>query len=427
VLPLNSLADWLTYISGQHPKNIALGLDRVRTVWNNLGAPAPAQRVVSVAGTNGKGSSVAILQAILQSAGYRVGAYTSPHVLEYNERVNIDGSPVNDENLCEAFAQIEAARGTTPLTYFEYGTLAALWLFQQSALDIALLEVGLGGRLDAVNIIDADVALITGIALDHMDWLGDNLEVIGTEKAGIMRKDRPVIYAAPEMPESIATVAYQTGARLLRLNKDYHYRVQQQAWHWTAAGQHRRSLPLPNLRGTIQMRNAAAALQVLACLQDSYPVDQQAIRQGLLGVTLPGRFAIYQRRARWIIDVAHNPQAAEGLAVQLSDCFIKGKTLAVVGVLEDKLQPELFTALKARVDHWYLLDLRDAERGASAQAVLECAQQSVSAEQITVCGEPNSGFNQVDMESTADDQVLVFGSFVTVTAVMRWLREVDER
>ena len=422
---LNSLNEWLAYIDSQHPKNIALGLERVREVWANLGAPSLAQRVISIAGTNGKGSSVALLQAILQAAGYRVGAYTSPHLLEYNERVNIAGCSASDEALCDAFAQIEQARGTLPLTYFEYGTLAALWVFHQSQLDIALLEVGLGGRLDAVNSIDADVALITGIALDHMEWLGDTREAIGAEKAGIMRADRPVIYAAPEMPDSIATAAEQTGARLLRLNQDYHYRVQQQAWHWSNTEQHRRSLPLPNLRGNIQLRNAAAVLQVVHSIQDTHPVDQQAVRQGLIGATLPGRFEIHQRRARWILDVAHNPQAVAGLAAQLGDCFIKGKMIAVVGVLQDKLQPDLFTAMAERVDHWYIVDLSAEPRGASAQAVQACLQACVPAEQITVCGAPLTGLNQVDLDSTADDQILVFGSFVTVAATMRWMRQSD--
>ena len=418
-----TLAEWLTYIAQQHPKSIDLGLDRVRQVWVNLGTPVPARHVITVAGTNGKGSCIALLQAILQAAGYRVGAYTSPHLLCFNERIVMDGVPVTDAALCQAFAQVEQARGTVVLTYFEYSTLVALCLFQQANLDIALLEVGLGGRLDAVNIIDADVALITGIALDHMAWLGNTVEAIGAEKAGIMRSDRPVVYAAPAMPVSIALAAHTLGAHLLRWQQDYHIQALPKAWHWHTARMSRYSLPLPNLRGSVQLRNAAAVLQVLDCLHTHYPLDQQAIRQGLSNVQIPGRFEIHQRRARWILDVAHNPQAIQGLADQLADHFVPGRTIAVVGLLQDKLQPDVLAAMLDRVDHWFILDLSAEERGASAIAIQQQLLTKIPTTKITLCGIPENSFAQVDTYSTLQDQVIVFGSFIAIAAAMRWLQQ----
>lgn len=417
------LAGWLAYISAQHPQDVELGLARVQQVWQVLGMPAPASRVITVAGTNGKGSCVALLQAILQAAGYRVGAYTSPHLQCYNERTVIAGRPVTDAALCAAFAAVERARHAIPLTYFEYGTLAALVLFQQHQLDVVLLEVGLGGRLDAVNILDADVALITGIGLDHTDWLGDTLEAIGAEKAGIMRRGQPVVYAAPKMPESVATTAQQVGACLLRVGRDYHYHVSAQDWHWCTAALSRSALPLPNLRGGIQLQNAAAVLQVLACLHDDYPVGQQAIRQGLLHVRLPGRFEIHQRRARWILDVAHNPQAVAGLADQLGDSFVPGQVRAVVGLLQDKVNTDLFQAIAHRIDHWYLLDLSGVERGASRHSLQQAVQSVITTNALTLCSDPSTGFVLADRHSDTDDLVLVFGSFVTVAAAQRWLRQ----
>ncbi len=421
-MPLpTDLPGWLTYISAQHPQQVELGLARVQQVWQTLGAPVPARQIITIAGTNGKGSCVALLQAILQAAGYRVGTYTSPHLQRYNERLVIAGQPATDEMLCAAFSAVEQARHTIPLTYFEYGTLAALYLLQQQQPDIALLEVGLGGRLDAVNIVDADVALISGIGLDHTDWLGDTLEAIGAEKAGIMRSGRPVVYAAPEMPQSIAAAAHQTGADLLRVGQDYHYQASEQDWHWHTTELSRRALPLPNLRGSIQLQNAAAVLQVLACLHDHYPVDQQAIRQGLLNVTLSGRFEIHQRRARWILDVAHNPQAVAGLARQLGDYFVAGKVRTVVGLLQDKVSTDLFRAIAHRTDHWYLLDLSAAERGASAHSLQQALRSVTTTASHTMCPDPAAGFALADQHSNADDLVLVFGSFVTVAAAQHWL------
>jgi len=416
-----SLDQWLDWQSSLNPKTIDLGLERVDRVWRNLGAPLPAHKVISVAGTNGKGSSVAMLEAILREAGYRVGCYTSPHLQRYNERVRIDGLVADDAAICAAFEHIERARGETQLTYFEFGTLAALLLFAQANLDVAVLEVGLGGRLDAVNIIDADVALITGIGLDHTDWLGDTLERIGAEKAGIMRSSRPVVFAAPQMPDSIREVAQEKGAHLIRLGQDYRYQRQGDGWNWQGTSSRRNALPMPAMRGAIQLQNAAAALQVLECLQDSLPVDQKAARAGLLAARVRGRFEIHQRRCRWVLDVGHNPQAVKHLSAQLGEVFVPGKTHAVVGLLRDKAIAEVFARIAARIDHWYLLDLSREQRGASAVELQGALPDSVDPSQVTICEPLGECLDRLDQMVDEDDLVLVFGSFHTVGSVLDWM------
>lgn len=415
-----TLAQWLDYQSRQHPKAIALGLDRVTSVWNALGAPPPAGRVITVAGTNGKGSSVAFLEHILRAAGYRVGSYTSPHLLDYNERIRIDGRPVSDADLCDAFERIEAARVGVELTYFEYGTLAALWCMQSKGLDVAILEVGLGGRLDAVNIIDADVALITGIGLDHTDWLGDDLESIGAEKAGIARAGAPLVYAAPEMPDSISTVAVEVGAPLYRLGKDYRYEVDPQGWQWRFGNERRTGLPLPGMRGPVQRQNAAGALAALHLLP-GLSVNQAAVREGLLRARVGGRFEVHQRAARWILDVAHNPQAARVLAQQLATLPVPGVRHAVVGMLADKAIAEVLQLLAPHVDQWHLLDLSQQPRGAGSDELYRAlpAEARAGAQR---CGAAEECFSQLDDLAGGQDQVLVFGSFLTVAQAMAWMR-----
>ena len=417
-----TLDEWLDWQSGLHPKRIDLGLERVQHVWRQLGAPTPAAKVVSVAGTNGKGSSVALLEAILREGGYRVGCYTSPHLLRYNERIRIDGQPADDATICAAFERIEQARGDTRLTYFEYGTLAALLLFADSALDLAILEVGLGGRLDAVNIIDADVALITGIALDHTEWLGDTLEQIGAEKAGIVRRDRPAVFAAPDMPASVAQVAARHGAPLLRLGEAYRYRRSGEGWDWLGGGTSRRALPLPGMRGSQQLQNAAGVLQVVDCLQASHPVDQRAVRAGLLSARAAGRLERVQRSCPWLLDVAHNPQAAQVLADQLGDIFVPGQVHAVVGMLRDKAIDQVLAALAPRIDRWHLVDLATEQRGASAVELRE-ALAGAQRDAAHLCGDLHDCLERLDAQLAADDLVLVFGSFVTVGKVMAWLHD----
>ncbi len=415
-----TLSEWLAYQSQLHPRDIELGLERVRAVWERLGAPCPATRVVTVAGTNGKGSSVAFLEQILTAAGYRTGCYTSPHLLRYNERIRIDTDEVDDGMLCEAFERIEQARGETPLTYFEFGTLAALWCFARQPLDVAILEVGLGGRLDAVNIIDADVGLVTGIALDHTDWLGDDLEQIGREKAGIARPGRPLVYAAAAMPASVEQTATQVAASLYRLGRDYHYRVNGNEWTWQMDGRLRVGLPLPSLRGTVQVQNAAGVLAALALLPD-LAVGQQAVRQGLLNARVPGRFEVLQRRCRWVLDVAHNPQAAQVLAAQLGDLPVTGRCHAVVGLLRDKAIAEVMELLAPRVDRWHLLDLSDEPRGASAEQ-LRAALPAMLRSASECWQDLDTELTGLDAAASPDDLILVFGSFVTVGRAKQWLR-----
>ena len=420
-LSQRNLAEWLDWQSGLNPKSIDLGLERVGRVWQALGAPPPAAQVISVAGTNGKGSSVALLEAILLNAGYRVGCFTSPHLQRYNERIRIDGREASDAQICEAFERIEQARGEIPLTYFEFGTLAALLLFSDQALDVAVLEVGLGGRLDAVNLIDADVALITAIGLDHMDWLGDSLEAIGREKAGIMRAGRPAVFGAPQMPQSIAEVAGELGAQLLRAGEDFSYRKSGQGWEWLGRAGRRNGLPLPGMRGDIQLQNAAAALQVLECLQDALPVDQRAVRAGLLSARVAGRFEVHQRRCRWVLDVAHNPQAATELLKQLGDLFVPGRVHAVVGMLRDKALEDVLTLFADKVEQWHLLDLSAEHRGASA-VELQDALPDEHAQQAELCESVPACLQKLDADTSGDDLVLVFGSFLTVAAVQGWMQ-----
>ncbi len=413
-----SLAEWLDHQSRQHPRDIALGLERVRAVWQALGAPSPGARVVLVGGTNGKGSSVAFLDHILRAAGYRTGCYTSPHLLRYNERIRLDGREIGDPALCAAFERIEQARGDTPLTYFEYGTLAAILCMAGAAPDVAILEVGLGGRLDAVNILDADLALITGIALDHTDWLGEDLEQIAFEKAGIARPGRPLVYAAPRMPRAIADHARAIGARLYRLGRDYRYQREAEGWSWRFGDRVRAGLPLPTLRGAVQLQNAAGALAALALLPDRV-VDQQAVREGLLGARVPGRFEVRRRACRWILDVAHNPEAAGVLAAQLGELYVPGTRHAVVGMLADKALGEVLARLAPQVDHWHLVDLGDEPRGASAVELAAALPAGISApvsryDSLPAC------LDRVDALAGEDDQVLVCGSFVTVGRALAW-------
>lgn len=418
-----TLAEWLEYQSRLHPREIELGLERIRTVWKALGAPRPAPRVISVAGTNGKGSTVAFLEAMLEAAGYRTGCYTSPHLLRYNERIRIAGTPVGDELLCDAFERIETARSEVPLTYFEFGTLAAFLCLAGAGLDVAILEVGLGGRLDAVNLLDADVAVITGIALDHTEWLGENLERIGREKAGIARAGRPLVYAAPRMPDSIAEAAQEKGASLRRLGRDYAYRRTAGGWEWRMGARLRSGLPLPAMRGEAQLRNAAGALAALALLPD-VSVSQAAVRSGLLAARVPGRFEVRQRGCPWVLDVAHNPEAAAVLAAQLAERPLQGRRHAVVGMLADKAIGEVLATLAPRVDRWHLLDLSATPRGASAEMLREALPPA--ARGAADCwADLGQGLAALVPTLGPEDEVLVFGSFVTVGQAMQWMGDGD--
>jgi len=416
-----TLAAWLDWQAGLNPKGIELGLERVRTVWNRLGAPPPGTVVITVAGTNGKGSSVAFAEAILQSAGYRTGCYTSPHLIRYNERIRIDRTPVEDAVICGAFERVDQARGDVLLTYFEFGTLAALLIFAEADLDAVVLEVGLGGRLDAVNLVDADVALITSIGLDHQAWLGHDRESIGAEKAGIMRPDRPCIYAGGDIPQSIREHARQTGAQLLVAGEDYQVRRREQGWDLASGRLTRRALPLPGMRGRIQIDNAAGVLVALDCVSPRLPIDQAAVRAGLLSARLAGRFEVRPGRPTWVLDVAHNPQAAAVLSDMLGDLFIGGRRLAVCGMLEDKDAAGVAAALAGRFDAWHLVDLSGMPRGQSAAGLAERIRPVLDGVPIEIGSAVDQTLAAIAAQAAADDLVVVFGSFLTVGAALAWL------
>jgi dihydrofolate synthase/folylpolyglutamate synthase len=415
----STLGEWLNWQSSLNPREIELGLERVGTVWQALGAPDFRVPVITVAGTNGKGSSVAFAEAILQEAGYRTGCYTSPHLQRYNERVRVDRLAVDDDALCNAFQRIDDARGAISLTYFEFGTLAALLVFADAAIDAVVLEVGLGGRLDAVNLIDSDVALITQIGLDHQDWLGADMEAIGGEKARVMRPGYPAVYSGTAMPSSIAEYAAAIGARLLVAGRDYRIDRRPEAWDLVSNGQARRSLPFPVMRGAMQIDNAAGVLMALDCLRDRLPLDQRSIRGGLLAAKLPGRFDVRPGTPTWVLDVAHNVQAAQRLNDQLGDYFCKGERIAVCGMLADKDVEGVAEALSRRFDRWYLVDLSYQSRGLAASTLAARLEGVVGAERLyLIPGGIRDLLDRIAEQSTEDDLIVAFGSFLTVGAIM---------
>jgi len=416
-----TLAAWLDWQAGLSPTAIALGLERVRTVWHRLGAPPLGGTVITVAGTNGKGSSVAFAEAILQAAGYRTGCYTSPHLIRYNERIRVDQVVVDDATLCAVFERIDQSRGDVPLTYFEFGTLAALCIFAEAELDAVILEVGLGGRLDAVNLIDPDVALITGIGLDHQDWLGSDLEAIGREKAGIMRTGRPVVFSGRAIPASVRAHARQINAGLLVAGEDYRIEVHAQAWDLLSNDLVRHALPLPGMRGRIQVENAAGVLMALGCVAERLPVDQRAVRAGLLSARVAGRFEVRPGRPSWVLDVAHNPQAAEVLSDMLGDWFTPGRRIAVCGMLADKDAAGVARALAGRFDIWYLLDLAGESRGQSAEQLAGQLRPALGDTPIETVASMERAISEIAAHAGRDDVVVIFGSFLTVGAAMQCL------
>jgi dihydrofolate synthase/folylpolyglutamate synthase len=414
----HALADWLTYIEQQHPATIDMGLDRVRAVATALGLGQPAPHTLVVGGTNGKGSTVAFIESIARAAGWKVGAYTSPHLLRYNERVRIDGEDASDDALIAAFNAIEDARGSTTLTYFEYGTLAALHLFAQAGLDLAVLEVGLGGRLDAVNIVDADVAVITTVDIDHSDWLGDDREAIGAEKAGIIRGWKPVILGETDPPSSVLARAYLLGANAIRGGSDFFAdTVDAERWRWRDVG-FSIELPMPALRGPIQLRNAASAIAALRALDA--PLPRAAIVEGVAQARIRGRLQAFDRDGvEVLVDVGHNPQAARELAAALKAAPVAGRTLAVFAALQDKDAVGVVDALAERVDAWHLAGL-DGARAQSAAALQSRLAGTAAADAVTHV-DVETALQQALAAAHAGDRVLVFGSFHTAAQALQWL------
>ena len=436
----NSLEQWLAYIESLHPKSIALGLDRVRVVAVRLSIRFDCP-VITVAGTNGKGSTCAMLDAILRAAAYRTALYTSPHLLRFNERVMLSGREVDDATLALAFAQVEAARVAqepVALTYFEFTTLAALLIFMHEAPDCVILEVGLGGRLDAVNIIDADCAILTSVDLDHQDYLGDTREKIGFEKAHIFRAGKPAIISEPLPPQSVIDTGVALGARLLKVGHDFGYAGQSgpnaQQWKFwfrpaddkNAEPVTRNGLSYPALRGANQLLNASAALAALETLRAKLPVPMQAIREGLIGVEWPGRFQILPGQPMVILDVAHNPHAAGVLADNLSNIGYAPYTHAVFGMLADKDVAGVVHLLDGKIDFWYLCSLPEP-RGTSANAlaqILATAGANNAAIQggVSKHDNPAAAFAAARARAGDNDRILVFGSFLTVADVMPILK-----
>ncbi|MDX1697320.1 MAG: bifunctional tetrahydrofolate synthase/dihydrofolate synthase, partial [Thiohalobacterales bacterium] len=361
----STLDDWLGWQETLHPDPIELGLARVGEVAARLGLLSPPATVISVAGTNGKGSSVAMLDAIYRAAGYRTGVYTSPHLLKYNERIRVDGREIDDAGLCAAFERIDAARGDVSLTYFEFGTLAALDIFSRARPDIIILEVGMGGRLDAVNIIDADVALVTAIGIDHSAWLGNDREAIGREKAGIYREGRPAICSDPAPPATLEQTARAVGAGWRALGEHFDYRRSDAHWQWQGNGRRHDALPLPALQGRQQLDNAAGVIMATEVLQVRHPVPVAALAEGLRGVSLAGRCQLLPGRIERVLDVAHNLDSARLLAAWLADHPATGETWLVLGMLADKDAAGLEAILSPVIDHWCLAGL-PGERGLPA-------------------------------------------------------------
>lgn len=422
--PTSSLADWLAWQERIHGGCIMLGLERCRRVAADMGLLDRREyTVVSVAGTNGKGSSICMLESILRRAGYRVGAYTSPHLCRYNERVRIDGALAEDAALCASFHEVEQARGSVQLTYFEFGTLAALNLFRERHIDVALLEVGLGGRLDAVNVLDADLALVTSIGIDHVEWLGRTRESIGREKAGIMRPGNPAVCSSSKPPHSLRNHAQAIGAPLYLAGHDFDFDRHDGGWNFTAGDRRLEQLPLPHPYSLCQVRNAAGALMALEQLAGKLPVDETAIRAGLRGACPRGRFQLVPGEPPLILDVAHNLQAVQELGRSLRTLPDKGRLHVVIGMLQDKDHAKVLGELANYADVWHLVGIEGA-RGCAADFLAGVLAQSVS-HHGSVHEQPNVADALASIRSNHQpgDRVLVTGSFITVGAALEHLHD----
>ncbi|MGH8801705.1 MAG: bifunctional tetrahydrofolate synthase/dihydrofolate synthase [Casimicrobiaceae bacterium] len=421
-----TLADWLARLETLHPKPIALGLERVAETAARMEIRIECP-VITVAGTNGKGSTCAMLEAIYRRAGYRTGLYTSPHLLRFNERVRIAGAEVDDSTLEAAFCDVEAARTAAPravaLTYFEFSTLAALRVFSRSRLDVLVLEVGLGGRLDAVNIVDADAAVITAIDIDHVEYLGSTREAIAREKAGIMRAGRVAVCGEADPPRTLIEHAHEIDAPLWRIGHEYRYRVEGLQWRYEGPGGARYGLPHPALRGRYQLGNAATALAVQDALRARLPVAGGALRDGLVGVELPGRFQVLPGRPVAVLDVAHNPHAARALAATLDAMGRFPRTFGVFGMLADKDIDGVIAALAPRIDIWHIAPL-PGPRGSSGDGLAARVLGAGIAPDAVRCYESIAHAWRAAVNAAGEaDRIAAFGSFLTVAAVLAAIRE----
>ncbi|WMY96682.1 MAG: bifunctional tetrahydrofolate synthase/dihydrofolate synthase [Arsenophonus sp.] len=410
----SSLNIWLTYLNKQHKKKIDMGIDRINVVADNLNLLNPAPKVVTVSGTNGKGTTCHILESILIEAGLKIGVYSSPHLINYTERVRIQGKNLSEIEFCRVFSYIESKRDNITLTYFEYGTLAALQLFKEAKLDLIILEVGLGGLFDATNIIDSTVSVITNIAMDHINWFGNDREKIGYEKAGIFRKGKYAVIGELNLPKSIKKVADTIGTKLFCYGIDWKFKKEKNQWQWTSINHNFQQLPLPN----IPLINAATGLAVLSCLmkESKYiakTVSLKAINKGMINAKLPGRLQVISNQPYIILDVAHNPHAAHYLAKKISKLPRKNNTkvYAIAGMLIDKDIKGTLSCLKSQVDKWYLTSL-NVLRGANAEKLAKYVQSPYKFNTV------KNAWLQVKLEATKKDIVVVYGSFHTVSEVL---------
>jgi dihydrofolate synthase/folylpolyglutamate synthase len=428
-MKFNSLDAWLDWQSSLNPAEIDLGLDRIAGVMQRMGLPRQFNcPLIMVAGTNGKGSVVAILEAIASAAGYNVCSYTSPHIIHYNERIRINGACIDDESLCQSFECIDQARGEEALTYFEFGTLAAIDLFQSTQPDLVVMEIGLGGRLDAVNIMEPDVSVITSIAIDHTDWLGDDREAIAAEKAGILRENKPAVCGDPEPPLSLLEIAEQKSVELFQAGKNFSIeRQDEQASSWSLHSPFGslQELPEPSLSGAFQKDNAAAAIVALQALGLKLEITAENIRQGLVTTRLKGRFEILKKQPRIITDVAHNPHAVTSLVEQLQYQPVAGKTHVVIAMLADKPVSEVVEILQPVADYWYTAGLEDQPRGLSSKTMANSVKSALLAHNgadVKLCAEHTVEEAIAAAISAADvqDRIIILGSFYTVAEAVNY-------
>lgn len=412
-----ALGDWLELQQRAHPLSIDLGLERVSRVARALGVDRPSVPTFTVGGTNGKGSTVALLDSMLRAAGVVTGAFASPHLVRYNERIRVGGSEVSDDEIVEAFEAIERARGDTTLTYFEFSTLAALLVFRDRGVAARVLEVGLGGRLDATNLVDPDVAVLCSVGADHHEWLGPTLEDIGREKAGIFRRGRPAVLGTPALPTSVFAEIERIGAVAKLARRDFDWEIHGERWNWRSARRTLTDLPRPALAGATQFANAATAIAALEA--STLAVSREAVARGLEQVRLAGRFQIVPGEVEWILDVAHNAPAAAELARELAARPIPGRTLAVAGFLDDKDVASIGRVLRDQVDGWVLTTL-PPPRGLDAGRVQE--RLGLGAAPLAACGAVSQACARARALARPGDRIVVFGSFHVVGPALEWLR-----
>jgi dihydrofolate synthase/folylpolyglutamate synthase len=414
---MSALAAWLARQEKSHSSSIDLGLARVREVARRLGLLEPAHRVITVGGTNGKGSTVAFIDGLLRAAGQRVGRFTSPHLTRYNERICVDGAEAGDDELVAAFQRIDAARGEITLTFFEYNALAAFDLFARARVDVAVLEVGLGGRLDATNILDADVAVVTSIGIDHVDWLGHTAEEIGREKAGIFRAGRPAVLGSPDMPRSVFDVIEALGSIAVVPGRDYYARIHADGWDFECDGLRLDNLPPPTLAGHQQLGNAATAIAALTHTGFGAQLSRDVVARALREVRIRGRFQVLPGEVEWVLDVAHNVPAAEGLRANLASLPPR-RTLAVCGVLGDKDIAGILAVLAPAIDAWALAAL-EGPRAVPASEI--AARLPANATIVAQEGDVAAACRAARAAAAPGDRIVVFGSFLTVGPALDFL------